>query len=68
MLQSIPPEKPNTSSFVLNLNYYTSTTESAGNIPLNDPAQWLQTAHNAILEGFGYCLTSECKSRLGEIE
>ena len=67
-LQSIPPTKPDAFSFILNLNYHTTTLESAGNIHLDSISEWMQAAHDTIIEAFEQCLTAECKARFEGIK
>jgi len=67
-LQTIPPERPNLFSCMLNLNYHTSRPESAENVHLNNVGEWIQTAHDIVVGAFEQCLTSECKARFGGIK
>jgi len=67
-LQTFPPKRPDTFSFMLNLNYHTSTPKSAGSVHLNNAGEWIQTAHNIVVSAFEECLTSESKARFGGIK
>lgn len=66
-LQSMTPEKPNTLSFMLLLNYHTATLESAERIHPDNVSEWTEKAHDSIKEAFNKCLTPECKARFGVI-
>lgn len=67
-LQSAISEKPDMLSFVLDLDYYTATPESAESVALDSIAEWIQTAHDRIEAAFEKCITDRCRTRFGGVK
>lgn len=58
-LASAIPEKPDTVSIVLDLDY---VMRSPGKVPLGETKKWLESAHDAVKATFEACITEKCRA------
>lgn len=64
-LGSVIPEKPDTLSLLLDLNYIMVIPES---ISLDQVSEWIEKAHTIVENAFETCITDKCRNLFGEVK
>lgn len=64
-LTTAVPEKPETVAFVLDLDYFLAKAQA---VAVNEALEWVDAAHQGVLEIFEGCITDRLREIFGEVK